>query len=75
MCIRDSADTGAHDILLISVVLSVASAFVGHYITKKDRIRHGNTLVNKIKMLFIVAPLIIYLLDAKIDPKPIAFDV
>lgn len=68
-------DTDAHDILLISVVLSVAGAFIGHYIAKKNTIRHGNSMVNKLKMLLIVSPLIIYLLDAKIDPKPIAFDV
>lgn len=69
------AYTDAHDILLVSVIASVLGAFVGHYITNKKRIRHGNPLINKIKMLFILSPMILYLLDAKVDPKPITFDV
>lgn len=69
------AYTDAHDLLLVSLIASILGAFVGHYITNRNRIRHGNPLINKIKMLFILLPMIIYLLDAKIDPKPIAFDV
>lgn len=69
------AYTDAHDILLVSVIASVLGAFVGHYITNKKRIRHGNPLINKIKLLFILSPMILYLLDAKVDPKPITFDV
>ena len=69
------AYTDAHDILLVSVIATVLGAFVGHYISNNKKVRHGNKLVNKIKMLFILSPMILYLLDAKIDPKPIAFDV
>ncbi len=70
------AKTDAHDILLISTVASVLGAFVGHFIkTKKDEVYHGSPLINKFKMLFIVASLIVYLLDSKMDPKPIAFDI
>ena len=68
-------DTDAHDILIISLIASVAGAFIGHYITEKKYVRHGNALINKIKLLFILLPLIVYLVDAKVEPKPITFDV
>ena len=68
-------DTDAHDILIISLIASVAGAFIGHYITEKKYVRHGNALINKIKLLFILLPLIVYLIDAKVEPKPITFDV
>lgn len=67
--------TDAHDILLISVIASVGGAFLGHYIRKRERVWHGNQLVHKLKMLFVVGSIIVFLLDAKIEPKPIYFDV
>tara|TARA_B100001027_G_C16215331_1_gene307152 strand:- start:218 stop:940 length:723 start_codon:yes stop_codon:yes gene_type:complete len=66
-------DTDAYYILLISLLFSILGAFTGHYIREGRSIKHGNTLINKFKTLFLTLPVLVYFLNAKIHPIPITF--